>query len=263
MNPIATHPAAGRARGWIAGPRPVYPPALRLFCLPYAGGAAQAYESWRGALGADVEVCPIELPGRGARLRERSYTRLEPLVDALATAITAELDVPYALFGHSMGALVAFETAAELHRRGDRRPEVLFVSGTPAPRLGRRHPPLHAASDADLTARLETLGGLPDELRDESELLRCFLPAIRADFAVFETYEYRARPPLGCPVVAFTGSDDHELPPARLAPWAAESTGRFACHVLPGGHFFPRTSQAALLRLVRAALPTQRSYGDA
>ncbi|MGW4113681.1 thioesterase II family protein [Actinosynnema sp. NPDC004786] len=251
MHPTAPRPRAG---GWIVGPPAGRPPALRLFCLPHVGGAASAYEPWRGALGEDVEVCPVELPGRQTRLRERPVDRLGPLVDALASALGDELDVPYAVFGHSLGALVAFELARELRRRGAGEPRVLFASGGAAPRLPRLRRPVHDAPDDRVIALLKTLGGLPDDVLDEPELLRLFLPTIRADFAVFETYGYRPEPPLACPVVVFTGREDVEVPPARVAPWSAESTGPFASHVLPGGHFFVHTARPALLDLVRAAL---------
>lgn len=254
VNPISSRAVIKRAGGWISGPQPLDSPSVRLFCLPYAGGAASIYEPWRDAFGADVEVCAIEPPGRQTRLRESAYTRLEPLVDALATAITDELDVPYALFGHSMGSLLAFELARELRRRGVVEPCALFVAGGAAPRLPSLRPPVHDAADAQVFARLRELGGLPAEVHEEPELMRLFLPTIRADFALFETYEYRPEPPLDCPVVAFTGSHDREITPARLAPWSEETTGRFDYHVLPGGHFFLRTSQTALLDLIRSGL---------
>jgi surfactin synthase thioesterase subunit len=251
VHPTAPRPRAG---GWIVGPPAARPPALRLFCLPHVGGSASVYEPWRGALGADVEVCPVELPGRQTRLRDEPIAQLAPLVDALASSIEDELDVPYALFGHSLGALVAFELARELRRRGADEPRVLFTSGGPAPRLPRVRPPVHDAPDDRVIALLEALGGLPADVLDEPELLRFFLPTIRADFAVFETYEYRPEPPLTCPVVVFTGAADVEVPPARVAPWSAESTGPFTFHVLPGGHFFVQTARPAVLDLVRAAL---------
>lgn len=257
-----------RADGWIVGPPRQSAPALRLFCLPHAAGAASAYTGWAGRLGDAVEVCPVEPPGRQTRWREPAFDRLGPLVDALATAVAGELDRPYALFGHSMGSLVAFELARELRRRGLGEPRALLVSGGLAPSLRREPPPVHRLPDPELVERLKAIGGLPDEICAEPELLELLLPTVRADFAVCETYAYRAQPPLRCPVTAFAGADDREVPPARMDPWQRETDGGFTRHVLPGGHFFLRSAEADLLALLRtalapvlAALTTRRAPG--
>lgn len=260
MHPIASRTPVGRADGWIVGRPSSSSPPVRLFCLPYAGGAASVYESWHGAFGDDVEVCAIELPGRQARMAEPAFTRLDALVEALATAIGDELDVPYALFGHSLGSLIAFELARELRRRGAGEPCALFLSGCPSPRRPRDLPPLHDAPDAQVFTWLRTLGGLPDEVTEEPDLLEFFLPTIRADFALLETYEYEPDRPLAAPVVALAGREDTEVPLAHVLPWVAETTGPFEHHVLSGGHFFTRTSQSTLLNLVHGVLAarTQR-----
>ena len=254
MSTTAPRLRARRADGWITGRPHGSTPALRLFCLPYVGGAAWTFEPWRGQLGDDVELCTVELPGRGTRMREPAFARLGPLVEALATAIDGELDVPYALYGHSMGSLVAFELARELRRRGRPEPRVLFASGGPAPRLTRRRVAVHGATDEQVIARLLQLGGLPAEVMAEPALLKAFLPAIRADFAVYETYEYRPERLLGCPLVVLGGRDDAEVPPAHSLPWAAETTGAVEHRVLPGGHFFLHSAQDEVLAVVRDAL---------
>ncbi|MGW1954889.1 thioesterase II family protein [Streptomyces sp. NPDC001920] len=251
--PRAAQPVA-RAGGWIVAPARRAVPALRLFCLPYAAGAASVYAGWSGALGERIEICPIEYPGRQTRWRESPHVRLEPLVDALASALKGELDVPYALFGHSMGSLVAFELARELRRRGVGEPHALFVSGGRAPRLRHEQPRIHDQPDAFVVERLRRLGGLPTEVCDEPELLELLMPAVRADFAVCETYRYRPESRLSCPVVAFAGTEDREVPAERMSAWAEETSGPFVRYVLPGDHFFLRPSQAALLDTVRAAL---------
>ena len=253
MHRTAT-PRTPRAQGWIVGGRRPTTATLRLFCLPYAAGGASAYARWGTAFADDVEVCPVELPGRQTRWRDTAFDRVGPLVDALASALTSEFDRPYALFGHSMGALVAFELAREVRRRGLREPRVLFVSGGRAPQLPPDQPPVHDLPDAQVLARLTALGSLPDEVCAEPELLELLMPTIRADLALCATYEYRPEPPLTYPVVAFAGSDDHEVPPARMDPWRDLTSGGFHRHVLPGDHFFLRGARDALLSTMHGAL---------
>ncbi|MGN9809234.1 thioesterase II family protein [Micromonospora sp. BQ11] len=254
MNRTATS-RARRAHDWIVGaPRRGATPALRLFCLPYAGGGSSAYAAWQAALGTGVEVCPVELPGRQTRWRDPAYTGVRPLVEDLASALTDELEVPYALFGHSMGSIVAFELARELRRRGAAPPRVLFAAGGLAPGLRRASPDIHDQPDRLVVDRLLRLGGLDEEIAAEPELLELLLPTIRADFSICETYEYRPEPPLPCPIVAFAGDRDEEVPPARVAPWREHTSAGFALHVLPGGHFFPMTARETLLHTVRTTL---------
>ncbi|MEU7327934.1 thioesterase II family protein [Streptomyces parvus] len=253
MNRTAT-PRATRAHGWIVGARRPAPPAVRLFCLPYAGGGASTYSAWSGLLPDDIEVCPVELPGRLTRWGEKAFAEAEPLVETLATVLEGELDLPYALFGHSMGGLLAFELARTLRRRGAGDPRVLFVSGSPAPQLPRRLPPIHDQPDDVVVARLRDLGAVPEDVYAEPELLELLMPAIRADFSVVETYAHRPEPPLGCPVVAFAGTEDREVPHELMASWHEQTTGGFTRHVLPGDHFFLHGERTALLDTVRAAL---------
>ncbi|WP_329034363.1 alpha/beta fold hydrolase [Streptomyces sp. NBC_00178] len=261
MNRSAT-PQPRRADGWITRPRPRTAPAVRLFCLPYAGGAASAYARWPASFGADVEVCGIEPPGRQSRFGEQPFTRMDLLVDALATAIEPELGLPYALFGHSMGSLVAFELARELRRRGITGPRVLFVSGGTAPQSRQAGPRVHDRTDAIVIDRMRSLGGLSEEILAETELLKLLLPTIRADFELLDTYAYRPGPPLACPVVAFSGTEDQAVPASRVEPWREQTSAAFTHHALPGGHFFLRSAQESLLRMVRASLARECTPGD-
>ncbi|MGP3750117.1 thioesterase II family protein [Streptomyces sp. IBSNAI001] len=249
-----TTPRATRAHGWIVGTRRPAAPFARLFCLPYAGGGASTYAAWPSLFPDNVEVCPVELPGRLTRWSEKAFEQAEPLVDELATALSGELDVPYALFGHSMGALLAFELARALRRRGAAEPRVLFVSGGPAPQLRRRHRQIHDQPDDVVVARLRELGAVPKDVYDEPELLELLMPTIRADFSVVETYVHRHEPPLGCPVVAFAGTEDREVPADQVDPWHEQTTGGFTRHLLPGDHFFLHSARTALLDSVHAAL---------
>jgi medium-chain acyl-[acyl-carrier-protein] hydrolase len=242
-----------RAGGWIVGTRRT-DPAVRLFCLPPAGGGSSEYASWTEDFAEDIEVCPVELPGRQTRWREAPEDAVDALVEQLATAIAGELDRPYALFGHSMGSLLAFELIRTLRRRGQALPRVLFVSGGRAPHLRRTQDSIHDKSTEELTARLKAIGGLPDEVYQEKELLELLMPTIRADFALCETYRYREEPPLECPIVGLAGAEDEETPPAMMERWREQTAAGFALRVLPGGHFFLRPQRDAVLGVVRSAL---------
>ncbi|MEW2443713.1 thioesterase II family protein [Micromonospora marina] len=235
---------------WTRRPRPAA--SSRVVCLPYAGGAAAAYRAWGDLAPGHVEVCPVELPGRGVRMGEEPYRRLTPLVRALADALEPLLDRPYTLFGHSMGGLLAFELTRLLRRRGRPEPTHLFVSASPAP--GRPlEPTVHDATDAELTARLRSFNGTPPEVLDDEELMALALPIIRADFAVLETYEFVAEPPLDIPLTVFGGIYDRAVKPADLAGWRDHATTvRF--RMLPVGHFFVDELAPELVRLVTAGV---------
>jgi medium-chain acyl-[acyl-carrier-protein] hydrolase len=220
--------------------------ALRLFCFPAAGGGASAYGAWADALPERVEVCGVELPGRGSRLLEPAFTRFEPLVEATSRALLAALDRPFALFGHSMGALVAFAVARRVRAAYDLVPEHLLVAGHPAPRLA----PIAAAS----TRSPAPLDAADRRLLDEASLMRVALPAIESDLAAYATFRHEEAPPLACPIAAFGGRDDTLAPPAALAGWREETEGTFVLHLLRGGHAFVRTARASLLALVAREL---------
>lgn len=211
---------------------------VRLFCLPYAGGAAGVFHGWPAAAPAALQVCAVELPGRGRRLAEPPYLSLAPLVRALADALEPALDRPYALFGHSMGGLLAFELVRVLRRRGKPLPVRLFVSAIASPGTPSGRPSVHVAGDADIRAELRELGGTPPELLDDDELMTLMLPVLRADFSVVETYEYRDEPPLPVPITVFGATADPVARPAVLAGWRRQSSRETRTRIFPGDHFF-------------------------
>lgn len=243
----------GRGNPWLPalGRRPGA--RLRLFTLPYGGGGTTPFREWQALLPADVEVCPVLLPGREARIGEPAFDRLPPLVAALGDALAPALDVPFAFFGHSVGALVAFELARALRRRGALPPMHLFVSAHPAPQLpelSRRHD----LPEDQLIAELRQFQGTPAEVLDHPELMRLVLPTLRRDFAVAETYEYRAEPPLDCPLTAFGGLADPRADRAALLPWQEQTCARFKLRMFPGGHFFLETHRELVLHAIGAEL---------
>lgn len=237
-------------RSWFAFQAPRPDARLRLFCFPFAGGGASFYRPWIERLSPDVHVHPVQLPGRETRLREHAFDRLEPLIARLADALGAHLDRPFALFGHSMGALIAFELARELRRRQAPAPVRLLVSGHPAPQLPRRESTRYALPEPELVAELQRLGGTPPEVLAHPELMQLVLPLLRADFAVVETYAFRDAPPLDCPITAFGGTDDENAGEAQLEPWHAQTRGPFVLYMFPGGHFYLNDAADAVIQLV-------------
>jgi medium-chain acyl-[acyl-carrier-protein] hydrolase len=211
---------------------------LRLFCFPYAGGGASAYRGWAASLPDDVEVCPVQLPGRESRLREPPFQQPEPLVAALADALRAHLDLPFAFFGHSMGAMLSFELARELRRRGDTLPLHLFVSGRRAPQVPNREEDIHALPEPEFLVKLRELNGTPEEVLQHAELMRLLIPVLRADFSVNETYVFRPEEPLDLGISAFGGLGDQEVTREDMVGWSEHGRGPFRLRMLPGDHFF-------------------------
>ncbi len=240
----------GTTDRWLDSRNPRPEARLRLFCLPYAGGGAVEYRSWSDELGDSVEVRPVHLPGREMRLHEPAFDRIEPLVEALAAALESHFRRPYALFGHSMGALVAFELARELRRRSAPAPEHLFLSGRRAPRHPDPAREVHLLPDPDFIEYLRTLNGTPEMILADPEMRELFFPTLRADFAVCAGYRYREEPPLDVPITVFGGSGDFERSPELLEEWKRDTSASFALHVLPGDHFFLRTAKPLLLSLL-------------
>ena len=227
---------------------------LRLFCLPYAGGGASIFRTWPDGLPADVEVCPIQLPGRGTRLMERPFTQLSPLVEALAQALVPLLDKPFAFFGHSLGALVSFELARHLRSLYGVCPVRLIVSAGRAPQFPHRDRPIHTCPETEFLAQLHRLNGTPRELLEHAELMEIVLPVLRADFALYETYVYSNGPPLSCPISAFGGLQDRRISHSDLDGWRDQTSDSFSLRMFPGDHFFLNTTQPLLVRVISQEL---------
>jgi medium-chain acyl-[acyl-carrier-protein] hydrolase len=248
---VNTRPTADR---WITRPRPLPRARLRLFCLAHAGGGASAFRGWPDVLPADVEVCPVQLPGRENRIGEKAFDRVEPLIEALADAVDGYLDRPFALFGHSNGALLSFELSRTLRARGRPGPVHLFPSGRRAPDLPADSAPIHTLPEAEFLADLQELGGLPPQLLEHRELLELLVPLLRADVSIHETYEFREQAPLECPFTAYGGLADVKVSRAQLEAWERHSTGPFTLRMFPGGHFYLQEDRDATLRTLSADL---------
>jgi surfactin synthase thioesterase subunit len=237
---------------WFAVYRPVRSPALRLFCFPFAGSGALVYRDWPKHLPPEIEVCAVQLPGREGRFKERPYTHLSGLVQDLAGMFAPHSQLPYAFFGHSMGSLVAFELAREMRRRGLPGPELLMVSGHRAPQRPDPEPPIHGLPEHEFLDEIRQLNGTPEAVLKNPELLQLVIPVLRADFEVCETYAYEEETPLACPIVAFGGTEDADVPQEDVAAWSHQTTGPFTLRMFPGGHFYFLDQPAALMRHVVA-----------
>lgn len=201
----------------------------------------------------------MELPGRGTRIKDAPFTRMEPLVEAIALALLPELDKPFAFFGHSMGALVSFELARLLRKRGDRQLSHLLISGRSAPQIPDPEPPLHALPEAEFVEKLRRYNGTPSEVLANAELMQLFLPILRADFELIETYVYKNEPAFDFPISAFGGLSDFEASREYLSAWAHHTTAAFDLRMFPGDHFFLHSNEALLLQSITRQLQQVRS----
>lgn len=238
---------------WILR-HPLRAPRLRLYCFSYAGGNGAAYLPWQAGLGGDIEVCAIQLPGRGARMGEVPYSSMESLVRALVQVTGAPDGVPFAFFGHSLGAMVAFELARRLQSLHAPLPSHLIVSGCAAPR--HRKPPrqLHLLPADELIETLREYNGTPHEILAHRELMDLLLPTIRADFALVETYRYTPGPLLTLPLTVLAGRSDDAAGPALGAQWQQETQGPCRIAWFDGDHFFINGARAEVLAAIRSAL---------
>jgi medium-chain acyl-[acyl-carrier-protein] hydrolase len=223
---------------WIKRSRQDPQTRFRLFCFPYAGGGASFFRTWRERLWPDIEVCAIQLPGREDRLTETPFTNLASLIDALAEVLYPYLDFPFAFFGHSLGALISFELTRRLRRQKAPCPMQLFVSGSRAPQIPDPDPPIHQLPDAEFIDELRCLNGTTKAVLDNPELMEVFLPLLRSDIGLHETYVYDHEPPFDCPISAFGGLEDEEVSREELAGWCDQTQSRFNIQMFPGDHFF-------------------------
>lgn len=235
-------------------PKAVFNPRLRLFCFPYAGGSASIYHNWPVNLPADIELVAVQYPGHATRLRESPCRQLNLILDDVERSIPSLCDRPFAFFGHSMGATVAFELTRRLAASGKQLPRHLFLSARSAPQLAPVKPAIHALSDEEFVDAMREMNGTPSELLEHRELMEMMLPIIRADFQALETWPYQPSLPFDVPISVFGGIADDGVPLANLDAWANQTTGRFKRHMFPGDHFFLHQHHAAILNIVSRTL---------
>lgn len=243
---------------WVVRPRRRADPELRLVCVPFAGAGTGIYHGWADLLPEPVEAWLLRPPGRETRLREPACRDLAELVDAVAPVLAAAATGPVAVFGHSLGAAVGFELARALGERHGVAVRHVLVSGLPAPHLPRRPPIAHLPARAFLDALAERYQQVPDALRDDPEMQAMYLPVLRADVAMYESYQPAPGRPLDCPLTVLGGAADRDCPPAALDAWRPYTTAEFGVTLLPGGHFNFNTEgeRTAMVGAIARALPT-------
>lgn len=231
---------------WFRRHRSATSPRIRLVCLPHAGGTASFFHAWAGAFGGDVEVLVARYPGRQERIAEPCIDRMEPLAEAITQALLPFRNAGLALFGHSMGASLAYEVAVRLEHTHGIRPDGLFVSARQAPhRVGVR--PGHPHGDEALIEEVRRLGGVDVDVLNDPDLRELVLPAIRADFHIVETYAPRPPVAVNCPVVGYVGRDDPDVGADDMSAWANIAAREFDLRVFPGDHFYLVPWRAALI----------------
>jgi surfactin synthase thioesterase subunit len=228
---------------------------LRLMCVPYAGGGSSVFHAWHGLAGERVQVCAVHLPGRETRHGEPAVSDLAQAVAPLADACESFLDRPYAIFGHSMGGLIAFELARTLRRRGRPAPVRLFASAACAPHLIARRPPLGHLDDGAFLDRLAHINDEAAQLTARPELRELVLPMLRADVALIETYRYSDEPPFEFPITALGGTEDAWVRLGELAAWSSHTRGAFNLRMIPGGHLFVRTAGDKVVQAILETCP--------
>jgi len=230
-----------------------------LICAPHAGGGAALFRTWPKAL-PRIAVHVLDLPGRDARFDQPPFTRLDTLVASAADAILPLSRRPFALFGHSMGALILFETARLLRRRGVATPEHLFVSSFRAPHLPCPKPRRADMPDAMFVEEIRRINKPAFDPAEHAELLELMLPTLRADFRLVESYAFRPEPPLGCPITACGGSDDSEISEQELREWRHHTSETFDLMMLPGGHAYLQTQERTLLGRIHHVLAGRAAF---
>jgi len=240
------HNTTTLANAWLVCPRPNPRASLRLFCFPHAGGGVSAFSTWTPDLLPGVELCLVQLPGRENRIQEPPVKQLSVLVRMVADALGPAMTCPFAFFGHSMGALIAFELARELRRQGRRMPQYLFASAHRAPQLENTSRQLHTLPDGELIQEMAEMNGTPAAILDNQEFMQLVLPIFRADLELCETYVYTDEYPLGCSISAFGGTKDPEVTWEHLISWQQQTCMTFTVRMFPGDHFFIQQARATV-----------------
>ncbi|MBV1940511.1 alpha/beta fold hydrolase [Streptomyces sp. BV286] len=234
----------------------------RLICFPHAGAGAGAYAEWAALLPPEIELAAVQLPGRQNRIAEAPVTAVGPLVKLLTQALRPVMDGPFSFFGHSGGAVLAFELARALQAKGGPQPSGLFLSAQSAPGTAGRIKQLRDLTDDDLAAEVVRLGGIEPEIAEDQDVMDALLPTLRADFDLWEQHRIESGPRLKSPITVLSGATDPRAPLDTLDGWREQTEGAFTTRLYPGGHFYFLHDPAELIHDISQALLQPEKAGS-
>jgi medium-chain acyl-[acyl-carrier-protein] hydrolase len=235
--------------------------AVQIFCFPYSGGSAQLFQAFARMMPPSVGVYALEMPGRGRRFLDKPHNTMQSQVQEAVTGLSGIPKGQEVLFfGHSLGGLIAFETARELRRESLPLPRHIFVSAIRAPQVPRREQNIHTLSDDKFVGKLRDMGGTPKEILDNKEMLDLMLPILRKDFKLYETYAFQDEKPLACPITAYGGTEDKDVTRADIEAWAVHTSSIFTSHMLKGGHFFIHDQYPTVANTILKILSRHRPW---
>lgn len=227
---------------------------MRLFCFPFGGGGASVFHQWPDAVGDQIEVRALQLPGRETRYAESFEADVDYLIKNIVQALGTYQDKPYAMFGYSLGSLLAFETCRELRKQGLKMPDRLFLAALAPPQIPPVQPPIASLGDEEFVEKIEYYYQPGGEAWDDLELREFLLPVLKSDFALYESYVYRDEAPLNCPIDIFAGDSDRSIPLESMQYWAEHTSSEVKHHVFNGGHFFIDCALAEIQAVISSAL---------
>ncbi len=238
------------AEAWLVLPTKRVSAKMTLFCVPHAGVGTSAFRGWAEAVDETIEVCLVQLPGREGRFREPLPSSVLDLAPELAAHL-GDVERPFAFYGHSLGALLAFETARALRRILGRQPVHLFAAAAPAPQLPWEHSPLRSLPEPEFIDEIQKrYGRIPSQVLADTEIRQLLLPVLRADVGMVETYQYSSESPLDCGITVLCGDQDHMVSRGSAEAWRAQTSRDFSLLVLPGNHLFLQTQRLQLVRRI-------------
>lgn len=243
----------GKSNPWFAKMNPSVEAPVRLLCFPSSGAGANMYREWEKHL-QNVEVYGAQLPGRERRMSERAIDNVHALVENLLVSMRNLRDKPIILFGHSMGALIAYELTCALERQGQRLPEELIVSAFRTPERINRSKQLHTLEYDEFVIELKKYGGTPEAVLSHRETMELLVPTLRADFKIHETYVFPNNKKLATPITALVGDNDHVVPASHMLGWNNHTGGEYQHHVIEGGHFFIHENRGKCLEIIQNSI---------